>query len=151
VRWIGASSTLPHLATFVQREVFDTFQIPYSALQREHEEVISTAAQAGMGVIIRGGVARGAPDEAGQGKQDLWETWAKAKLDELRASGESQTAFLLRFTLSHPHMHTTIVGTMNPDHLAENLHAAKAGPLSPDVYAETKRRLAGFGEKPTGS
>ena len=150
VRWIGASSILPHLATFVGREVFDTFQIPYSALQREHEKVIKVASQAGIGVIIRGGVARGAPDEAGQGKQDRWETWVKAGLDELRASGESQTAFLLRFTLSHPHMHATIVGTMNPDHLAENLRAAEAGPLAPDVYAEAKRRLDGVGEKPTG-
>ncbi|HJZ45884.1 MAG TPA: hypothetical protein VKE41_01920 [Roseiflexaceae bacterium] len=37
---------------------------------------------------------------------------------------------------------------MNPDHLAENLRAAQAGPLPADVYAEAKRRLDAAGEKP---
>ncbi len=37
---------------------------------------------------------------------------------------------------------------MNPDHLAENLRAAEAGPLPPEVYAEAKRRLDNTGEKP---
>ena len=55
--------------------------------------------------------------------------------------GASQTEFMLRFTLSHPDLHTTIVGTANPDHLATNLEAARKGPLAPDVYAEAKRRL----------
>ena len=41
--------------------VFDVFQIPYSAVQREHEDLITAAAQAGAGTLIRGGAARGAP------------------------------------------------------------------------------------------
>ena len=48
---------------------------------------------------------------------------------------------LLRFTLSQADVHTTIVGTASADHLAANLAAAKAGPLSDDVTAETRRRL----------
>ena len=148
VRWIGISSTLPHITTFISWGVFDTYQIPYSALERTHEAAITAAAQSGAGTIIRGGVARGAPEEAGLGNRDRWAIWEKAALDELRAPGENRTAFLLRFTLSHPDMHTTIVGTMNPDHLAENLRAAEAGPLPPDVYAEAKRRLDAAGEKP---
>jgi aryl-alcohol dehydrogenase-like predicted oxidoreductase len=148
VRWIGISSTLPHITTFISWGVFDTFQIPYSALERAHETAITAAAQSGAGTIIRGGVARGAPEEAGLGNRDRWANWERAGLDELRAPGESHTAFLLRFTLSHPDMHTTIVGTMNPEHLAENLRAADAGPLSPDIYAEAKRRLDAAGEKP---
>ena len=93
-------------------------------------------------------MARGAPEEAGLGNRDRWANWEQAGLDELRAPGESRTAFLLRFTLSHPDMHTTIVGTMNPNHLAENLRAAEAGSLLADVYAEAKRRLDAAGEKP---
>ncbi len=61
VRWIGISSTNPHLETYIGWGVFDVFQIPYSALEREHEELIQTAADAGAGVIVRGGVARGEP------------------------------------------------------------------------------------------
>jgi hypothetical protein len=38
---------------------------------------------------------------------------------------------------------------MNPDHLAENLRVAATGPLSPDLYAEAKRRLEVVSDKPT--
>ncbi len=147
VRWIGISSTLPHITKYIEWGVFDTFQIPYSALERDHENIITKAAQAGAGTIIRGGVGRGEPG-AGLGNKDRWDVWEKAKLDELLDAGESRTSFMLRFTLSHPDMHTTIVGTKNPDHLAENLQAAEKGPLPADVYEEAKRRLLEAGQGP---
>jgi aryl-alcohol dehydrogenase-like predicted oxidoreductase len=59
--------------------------------------------------------------------------------------------FLLRFTLSHPDLDTTIVGTINPAHLQDNLAAARKGPLPPDVYEEAKRRLAAAGSAPAGA
>jgi aryl-alcohol dehydrogenase-like predicted oxidoreductase len=61
VRFIGMSATLPRLEEHIASGAFDAFQIPYSALQREHEQVIGEAARAGAGTVIRGGVARGAP------------------------------------------------------------------------------------------
>ncbi len=141
VRWIGCSSTHPHIESYIASGVFDVFQIPYSALERQHEEAISKAADAGAGTIIRGGVARGEPGE-GLGNQDRWAAFEKANLDELRAEGESRTAFLLRFTLSHPGMSTTIVGTLIPKHLEENIAIAEKGPLPADVYEEAKHRLS---------
>jgi aryl-alcohol dehydrogenase-like predicted oxidoreductase len=147
VRFIGISSTLPHIETFINSGLFDSFQIPYSALERVHENIISQAALAGAGTIIRGGVGRGEPG-AGLGSTDRWETWEKARLDELLDEGESRTAFMLRFTLTHPNMHTTIVGTKKPEHLHENIRAAEQGPLAPDVYEEAKRRLEDAGQKP---
>ena len=140
VRFIGCSSTHPHIETYINTGVFDVFQIPYSALERAHEQAITQAARSGAGTIIRGGVARGEPGE-GLGNQDRWATFEKANLDELRTEGESRTAFLLRFTLSHPNMHTTIVGTLIPKHLEENVRIAEQGPLPADVYEEAKRRL----------
>lgn len=141
VRWIGISSTNPHLKTFIESGSFDAFQIPYSALEREHEELIQTAAEAGAGVIVRGGVARGEPG-AGLGSQDRWAAWEKVGLDDLLSEGESRTSFLLRFTNSHPGMSTNIVGTSSVEHLRENVAAASRGPLPNDVYEEVKRRLS---------
>jgi len=141
VRWIGISSTNPHIETYIASGVFDVLQIPYSALEREHEAAIGAAHDSGAGVIIRGGVARGEPGQ-GLGNTDRWAGWEKAKMDELLDEGESRTQFLLRFTNSHPGMHTNIVGTKSPAHLAENVAAAARGPLSDDVYAEAKRRLS---------
>lgn len=141
VRWIGCSSTLPHIETYIGWGVFDVYQIPYSALERVHEETIQKAADSGAGVIVRGGVARGEPG-AGLGNQDRWAEFKKAGLDELLEEGESRTSFLLRFTLNHPGMATNIVGTKNPAHLAENVTAARRGPLPDAVYAEAKKRLS---------
>jgi aryl-alcohol dehydrogenase-like predicted oxidoreductase len=147
VRFISISTTLPHLPTYLEWGVFDTFQIPYSALEREHEEWISRAAKAGIGTIIRGGVARGEVG-VGLGNENRWKKFEEAGLDELRESGESRTAFLLRFTLSHPKVDTTIVGTLYPEHLRENLAAVERGPLPANVYDEAKRRLNSVGISP---
>ncbi|MBM3139981.1 MAG: aldo/keto reductase [Chloroflexi bacterium] len=122
VGFLGASSMLPHLANHIAMGVFDEFQIPYSALQREHEAAISEAARAGAGTVIRDGVARGAPsgEKGWRGPQraapkDVWEA---SRLDEILPAGMSRMEFTLRFTLSHSDLHTTIVGTANPAHLA---------------------------------
>ncbi len=147
VRFIGISTTLPHLPTFLTWGVFDTFQIPYSALERGHEDWITRAAEAGIGTIIRGGVARGEAG-VGLGDQDRWKKFEEAGLDELRETGESRTAFLLRFTLSHPNVETTIVGTLHPEHLHENSMAVQHGPLSESVYEEAKSRLNRAGVAP---
>jgi aryl-alcohol dehydrogenase-like predicted oxidoreductase len=141
VRWIGVSSTHPHLETYIGWDVFDAFQIPYSALERQHEEVIQAASDSGAGVIVRGGVARGEPG-AGLGEQDRWDRWEAARLDDLLDDGETRTGFLLRFTNAHPGMNTNIVGTMNVRHLQDNIAAAMR-PLPADTYAEAKRRLDG--------
>jgi aryl-alcohol dehydrogenase-like predicted oxidoreductase len=58
VRFIGMSGILPHLRDHIAMGVFDVFQIPYSAVQREHEDLITAAAAAGAGTLIRGGAAR---------------------------------------------------------------------------------------------
>ncbi|MCK9862946.1 aldo/keto reductase [Paenibacillus sp. ATY16] len=143
-RYIGVSSYLPNLPAFVDWEAFDTFQLPYSALEREHEDWVTKAADTGAGIIVRGGVGQGEPG-IGRGSEERWSAWEQAKLDDLLEHGEQRTGFLLRFTLSHPSMTTTIVGTKNPSHLAENLRYAELGPLPGDVYEEAKKRLDAIG------
>ncbi len=144
---IGISATSPHLATYIEWGVFEAFQIPYSAMERRHENLITAAHEAGAGTIVRGGVARGEPGR-GLGNENAWALWERANLDDLLGEGESRTAWQLRFTLSHPAVDTIIAGTLNPKHLAENVAAAEAGPLPEDVYVEAKRRLDNAGESP---
>jgi aryl-alcohol dehydrogenase-like predicted oxidoreductase len=139
VRFIGSSSTLPNLPVLLDLDVFDVFQIPYSALQREHENLITGALQAGAGTVIRGGVAKGEPGE-GHGPEDAWKAFEAARLAEI-LDGMSPTEFMLRFTISHPGLSTTTVGTSNPAHLAANVAAVSEGALPDDLYAEAKRRL----------
>ena len=150
IRFIGMSGILPNLPAQIAMDVFDAFQIPYSAVQRDHEELITAAAATGAGTLIRGGAARGAPSEeknwqtgplsqpAGLGQRN----WTASGIDDLLAgSGMTPMEFVLRFTLSHPYLSTTIVGTANPAHLESNIAIAEKGPLPADLYAEAKKRL----------
>jgi aryl-alcohol dehydrogenase-like predicted oxidoreductase len=149
VRFLGMSGTLPHLPDHIAMDVFDVFQIPYSVVQREHEELISAAASAGAGTLIRGGAARGAPSQdkmwrqgpltqaAGVGQQ----RWEESDIEEL-LDDMSAIEFTLRFTLSHPDLSSTIVGTANLDHLRSNVAIAEKGPLPADLYDAAKKRFA---------
>ena len=149
VRFIGASSVLPALASHIESDVFDAFQIPYSALQREHEAAISDAHRHGAGTVIRGGAIRGAPAaDKGWAIRRLPEVpaerprtfWERAHLDDL-LDGMTPMEFTLRFTFSHPDLDTAIIGTASPNHLRENIQAFQKGSLPPDVLAEAQRRL----------
>jgi aryl-alcohol dehydrogenase-like predicted oxidoreductase len=146
VRFIGMSGTLPHLKDHIAMGVFDVFQIPYSAMEREHETIIATAAKAGSGIVIRGGAAKGAPSEGKQAGLQ-WERWQAAKLEDLLGD-MTPMEFILRFTFTNPDLDTTIVGTANPAHLRANVEVLRQGPLPADLYAEAKRRLAAVGSAP---
>jgi aryl-alcohol dehydrogenase-like predicted oxidoreductase len=148
VRFLGMSGILPNLPDHIALGVFDVFQIPYSAVQREHEDLITAAAAAGAGTLIRGGAARGGP--AGdknwrQGPLGLAEgegqrRWASSGVEDLLGD-MTRLEFVLRFTLSHPALSSTIVGTSKIDHLRANLAVAAKGPLPSGLYEKAKQCL----------
>ncbi len=145
VRWLGMSArNAEELPDFLDLGVFDVFQVPYSVFSRQHEAWISEVALRGVGTIIRGGIAKGEPREKACASDRWRDAFESGGLDELREQGETRTAFVLRFTLSHPDIHTVIVGTQDPQHVAENAGAARLGPLPADTYEEAKRRLDGL-------
>jgi aryl-alcohol dehydrogenase-like predicted oxidoreductase len=149
VRFIGMSGILPNLPDHIAMDVFEVFQIPYSAVQREHEDLITAAAATGAGTLIRGGAARGTASEdknwtvqplssSGPPAQDRWQA---AGLDKLLDDGMSRHEFILRFTLSHPALSSTIVGTSSLDHLRGNVAIAEKGPLPANLYQRAKDAL----------
>jgi aryl-alcohol dehydrogenase-like predicted oxidoreductase len=148
VRFIGMSGTLPHLNDHIAMGVFDVFQIPYSAMEREHEAAIAAASAAGAGIVVRGGAAKGAPSE-GKQRGSQWERWRQARLADLLGD-MTPMEFILRFTFSNPDLDTTIVGTANPAHLRDNVEILRQGPLPADMYAEAKRRLSAASSAPAG-
>ena len=140
IRFIGVSSKLPTLRGLIELGVFDTFQLPYSCLAPEHHEAIIAAAETGAGIILRGGIAQGGPEAEIQ-RPILNEVWQEARLADLLPAGMSPAELILRYTLSHPHCHTTIVGTSNLDHLAENVSAVTRGPLPENLVKEVRQRV----------
>ena len=102
------------------------------------------ALQAGAGIIVRGGAAKGGP---GKEQGDFWSAWQRVGIDDLLGD-MTRMEFILRFTYTNPDLDTTIVGTINPEHLRDNIRALLAGPLPADLYGEAKRRLADAGSDP---
>lgn len=140
VRFIGMSGVLPSVLDHIDMGVFDTFQMPYSVLERQHEEAIARAAAAGAGVLIRGGAGRGAPsqeDRAVKKSPKLASTWQESGMSEA-LDGMTPMEFTLRFTLTHPGVSSILVGTANLDHLESNVAAIANGPLPADIYEVAK-------------
>jgi aryl-alcohol dehydrogenase-like predicted oxidoreductase len=122
---------------FMAWGVFDVLQTVYGGLTRLNEMAIARAAQAGIGMIIRGVVKNY--------EENYDDLFAQANLPELGDPGETQSSFLIRFALNHPGLSTMIIGSKSADHIAANVQAAQKGKLSDDVYREAKRRLDAIG------
>ena len=120
---------------------FDSIQTVYGAMTRDCEGFITQAHEKGIGVIARGILNRYTPDYAAK--------LEASGLRELCEPGESVNGLLIRFAISHPGVSCAIVGSSNQEHMRENILAAERGPLSPELYAETAKRLeqAGFAAK----
>ncbi len=129
--------------------VFDMVQIVYGGMARTSEEAIRGAAEKGLAVVIRGMVRDYRPD--------FDELFSRVGLSECTEDGEDRRSFLIRYALTHPAVAVGILGTSKEEHLLSNLRATRRGPLPPDVYEETQRRLAridiapgGYGPPPGG-
>jgi aryl-alcohol dehydrogenase-like predicted oxidoreductase len=153
VRYLGISSRLPLLAEFVDVDAFSVVQVPYSALQRQNENVIAALRNAGKAVVARGVTGRGAPatDWAtrpiGTAQGAVQELWQRARLDEL-LDGMSRIEFMIRFVLSNDDVDIALVATTDATHLTADIADAMKGPLDPALYAKARQRLAEAGGGP---
>jgi aryl-alcohol dehydrogenase-like predicted oxidoreductase len=150
VRHLGISSRLPHLAEFVDVDYFTLIQVPYSALQRQNEDVIAALARTGKAVVARGVTGRGAPAKdwstrpIGTADGEVHQLWQRAGLDEL-LDGMSRIEFMIRFVLTNEAVDLPLVATTNEAHLAANIEYAMKGPLDKVVFKTACQRLDAAG------
>ena len=89
-----------------------------------------------LGLIAKRPVAnapwRFAERPTGHYAELYWERLQELRLDP---GPLGWTALALRFTAYAPGVHSSIVGTAHLDHLRENVEAASAGPLPPEVLS----------------
>jgi aryl-alcohol dehydrogenase-like predicted oxidoreductase len=124
-------NSLLRFATWPEMEVV---QLVYGCMTRMSENVIQKA----FDDYKTGIVARGALKQYTEIYAQRVET---AKLSELFENGETKDQFFIRYAMSHPGLANVLVGTKQLSHLEDNIKAAERGPLSAEVYAETKRRM----------
>ena len=123
-----------NLQTFASWQDIEVIQVVYGCMTRLSEHVIQKAYDDyGTGIIARGLLKRyDATYDA---------RWEASGLQELLEEGETRNDFLIRYTITHPAVTAGVCGTRGTEHLLQNIRAASRGPLSPEVYAEAKRRL----------
>lgn len=153
IRHIGVSTRKPYVDEFVDSDFSGVFQLPYSALQRLHEDTAAALSARGKAVVARGVTARGSVAKSwasvpiGMKTGQAETIWERAQLDEL-ISPMSRIEFMIRFVATNRSIDVLLTGTTNLTHLEENVRAVGKGPLPPDIYQEVLARLTRAGSAP---
>ncbi len=145
VRYIGLSSGVPHIEKFLDMEIFDTIQVPYSAVMPENTNAIDRAKRQGVGVIARGTLGEGAPI-AGDPSRALYKKlksrWEQSCLPGMAESAENITEFLIRYSLSNPNVDVALFGSANPEHIKANAESAAQSLLTAEAVEKVQNSVA---------
>lgn len=152
-RFIGYSGDGEAARWAVDSGRFDTLMISISIADQEAiAETLPLAAKKDMGVIVKRGIANAVWRYDAEPESDYHkEYWRRMQLlDYDFCKGERRTdegpdgaaGVALRFTLGLPGVHTTVIGTTNPERFAQNLPLAAAGPLPAAQVAAIRARWA---------
>lgn len=134
IRAYGISSIRPNvIREWADKSNMASVMMQYSLLDRRPEEtVLDLLAQNGVGVIVRGPVAKGILSALGEAKvpngflDHMTEAIerARAALQGLVTPERGMTQLALRYALSHPAVATVIPGASTVSQLEENVGAA---------------------------
>ena len=118
--------------------------------QEAIELFLPKAREREMGVIVKRGIANAAwrydkkPDQGYH--VEYWERLQKLDYDFCRGERrkdegpDGPAGIALRFTLGLPGVHTTVVGTTNPERFAANRKLLAAGPLPVEQVEAIRKR-----------
>lgn len=138
VRFLGASVYGEAAAlAVIDASCFDVLQVAYNVLdQRMARRVLPAASRAGVGVVGRSVLLKGALSAKAQWlPEELIPLKAAAKraMELMAGSWDALPAAALRFCLSAPEIDTVLIGVRTVGELGDALAAVSAGPLAPDV------------------
>jgi aryl-alcohol dehydrogenase-like predicted oxidoreductase len=135
IRFLGASIGGDLARKCIESGDFDVMQMEYNLLNQENHDNIQLAKERGIGVFIRGGLARGLLSPRVLSIMDT-EFKYKAEVQRLLAlangNAELLSAAALQFLYREPGIHSVLIGTKNMDHFESN-------------FALLERKLGGSG------
>ncbi len=146
LRWIGASVYGPDTAlAAIQTGKIQVLQIALSLLdQRMCSEVFPAAEKAGIGILTRSALLKGALTKRAQWLPESLRPVAEASeraVQGLHTSWDALPTMALRFCLALPAAQTVLVGVRERAELDECIAAEAEGPLPSDLL-RTARTLA---------
>ncbi len=142
VRFLGASIyTEAEALAAIEAGCFEVLQVPYNVLdQRMAARVFPSAERAGVGIVIRSALLKGALTAKAQWlPQELAELRRAAERarDVLAGSWESLPEMALRFCLSATQAAAILIGARALEELRQALRAIELGPLATDMLVRT--------------
>lgn len=119
---LGASIDGELTKKLIESGYFDVIQMEYNLLNRKNEQNIKLASEKGMGVLIRGGLAKGKLTSKGSSLPDEKRTDQLTKLQEL-VDGDAKLlqALSLQFLYKEKGISSILLGTKNMNHLKESI------------------------------
>ena len=136
-RYLGISSGVPHINAFLDMGVFDTVQVPFSAIFPENLDAIYRAASMGVGVIARGILGEGVPLGTVNKRalfEKLFSRWQDEAVQDMFVGNVPNT--LIRYVLAKSNIDIALFGSLNPEHILANSCAAKQAPLPDEEVAQ---------------
>jgi aryl-alcohol dehydrogenase-like predicted oxidoreductase len=142
VRFLGASVYGEEAAlAAIEAGCFDALQVAYNLLdQRMARRVFPTASRAGVGIIVRSALLKGALTEKAKflpRELERLRSASEQARDRLAGSWGNLPGVALRFCLSAPDVATVLVGATTRKEVELGLLAANYGPLSAEQLDQT--------------
>lgn len=141
VRFLGASVYGEESAlAAVNSGHFDCLQVAYNVLdQRMSGRVFPAAAQAGVGILVRSALLKGALTEKSRflpPELHVLQRASERAREKLAGTWQRLPEIAVRFCLSSKKVATVLVGASTRKELEQALLAAKAGPLSEELLGQ---------------
>ncbi len=119
---LGASIDGELATRLIESGDFDVIQMEYNLLNRQNEQNIDLAHQKGMGVLIRGGLAKGRLTGKGMSLPDEEKKPGMLELEK-KVGGDPELlqALALQFLYQNDGISSVLLGTKNMKHLQESI------------------------------
>lgn len=135
IRFLGASPDLEVLEACINSGDFDVLQVEYNLLNRAAGPLITKAAERGIGILIRTGLAMGllSPragavlDRDAEARRQV-----QPYLDLVGGDLDRLTDLAWGFLAAHPGVSSVLLGTKSVEHLKANVERARRG-IDPDL------------------
>jgi len=127
IRFLGASPHHTIMAACIESGDFDVLQVDYSLLNRQSEELIAEAARQNIGILVRGGLARGYLTPKVQ--HHLYESDDAEAVKTSRLLGlldgelELLPAAAIQFLRANKNVSSVLIGSKSPKNLSHILEA----------------------------
>lgn len=148
-KYIGYSGDNEALAFAVASDAFDVIETTFNILDQANADAIAQAASRNLGVIIKRPIANAVPGRTepppSEYAAQYWPRWQAIGLTDDDVDHLPWTEAALRFTAFWPGVTCALVGSSNPDHMADNARTVMAGPLPTSVVTRLRDAFAQAG------